>query len=139
MKVEPNVFGTTYTKVRILATSQESYCFDQNIKRIIRPVKESSPYSDLFSLAYKVFPSEKQNAMTVIVIPGGPGQTLLEKSPTEPYPLGVIPSSQFNIVYTEPRGAGCNQLADQDFPVDGLSTNEVALDIVEFPKKTVVF
>lgn len=120
-----NAYGTP-----VLVTSQVAYCHDQNVRRIIRPVQTANQKAGQFSFAYKMFSTAKTDAPTVVVIPGGPGQTLLEHNPSEAYPLGVVPPSDFNIVYTEPRGAGCNQLSVDDFPVQGLTTDEVALDIV---------
>jgi len=135
-----------FTAILLFATSAHSqgadytmnpadYCGNgvAKVQVSLYPGHEGSPK---FTLSYKYFGNGNPSSTTVIVLPGGPGDTLLNPavhSPTEAFPYGAVPTS-LNIIYTEPRGLGCNQLAQGDFPFDAFKTSYIASDILEIIK-----
>jgi pimeloyl-ACP methyl ester carboxylesterase len=109
------------------------YCKTENgVSKVNVPLYPGKSGSPTFPFSYKFFQSGDPKSPTVIVLPGGPGDTLLDPkvhSPTESFPYGAIPTT-FNIIYTEPRGLGCNQLAQGDFPADAFASAYSAADVV---------
>ena len=103
-----------------------SACTTPGISRIAVPVYPDRVFSPTYSYAFKVIPARHPGAPTVIVLPGGPGGTLLGHSPDEPYSTMALESDHFNVIYTDPRGAGCNQ---GNFSEDALTTPYLANDI----------
>jgi pimeloyl-ACP methyl ester carboxylesterase len=118
---------------RVLASQNVAdYCSARNgVQTVSVPLYPERPDSPSFPLAYKLFRSPDSNAPTIIVIPGGPGDTLLDHSPAETYPYGALTTEHFNILYTDPRGLGCNEPAGADFPADAYRTEYLANDVTQ--------
>ena len=104
------------------------------------PVRYDARTSARFPYAFKVFPSKRPNATTVIVLNGGPGATTMEHAPTaftadgQPnFPLGALTNERFHVVYTDQRGTGQNRsplLGD-----DAYSTDAIARDVLSIVKR----
>jgi pimeloyl-ACP methyl ester carboxylesterase len=99
------------------------------VRKISVPLYPDRSDSPVFTYSYKLFPSSTASAPTIVVLPGGPGGTLLDRNPNEAYADGAIPTNRFNIIYTDPRGAGCNQLSQGEFPSDSFRTEYLANDV----------
>ena len=113
-----------------------SYCNASDISKVDVPLNPQEQEAQTFALAYKRFAGTGNPETTVIVLPGGPGDTLLQHFPTESnYPYGAVSTDQFNIIYTEPRGLGCNQPAQGDFPESAFNMEFLANDIVAIIQK----
>ncbi|MBI5514018.1 MAG: hypothetical protein HY909_09645 [Deltaproteobacteria bacterium] len=65
-------------------------------------------------LAYRVFEPTTPARATVVVLPGGPGQALMEQAPSDPDSLGAVPTSGVRVVYLDTRGSGCNRYRESD-------------------------
>lgn len=109
-----------------------SYCLSSKVSHIDVPIYPDRNSSNTFSYAYQYIPSHRANAATVIVLPGGPGGTLIGSTSNQSYPTMALPSGWFNTIYTDPRGAGCNQ---NNFSTDALKTSYLAKDVVSLIKK----
>lgn len=106
--------------------AQQSPCFDiKTIKSVRVPWDPSKPKSPTFEYRFK---HEEINplAPTVIIIPGGPGQTSI--SNVDQWPLGAVPAN-FNRVLTDPRSLGCNYVAETQALVPYLKTEFVVNDL----------
>lgn len=132
MRLPLNSIAVILFFVSASASSREqvnliSNCSSPAISKISVPIYPDRSASETFQYHYKYIPANHRNATTIIVLPGGPGATLLQHSPDEPYSTMAIKSGWFNVIYTDPRGAGCNQY---NFPSDALKTSYLANDVV---------
>jgi pimeloyl-ACP methyl ester carboxylesterase len=109
-------------------TAPLSPCLSQAVRRIKVPVFPDQSQSSQFSYAFQVYPSADPTATTIVVLPGGPGGTLLDHSPAELYATGAIPAQFFNLVYIDPRGSGCND--SLALPTRSLKSHYSARDVV---------
>ncbi|HKS07312.1 MAG TPA: alpha/beta fold hydrolase [Gemmatimonadaceae bacterium] len=82
-----------------------------------------------FDFKYRYIPSRADSlrAPTIIVLPGGPGQAGIP-NPEGAFPLGAIPAD-YNRIYTDPRGAGCNAAVAQTDST-ALRTDFLARDVL---------
>jgi pimeloyl-ACP methyl ester carboxylesterase len=118
-------------------TIELPHCNDAQTQRLSVPLRHGEPDGPTFSYAYKLFPRQDgQPATTAIVLNGGPGATLLDYAPDDTgpggapaFPLGAITTAEFDVVYTDQRGSGCNQL-EGGFAPDALTTEEIARDVL---------
>ncbi len=95
------------------AWSKSEACESKHIKKIARP-----------TFSYSFFHvAADEGSPTVLFIPGGPGQTSIDNKGVE------IPLS-FGIIYTDPRGVGCNEVDSTKTPDEFYTTQNVASDIV---------
>ncbi len=69
----------------------------------------------------------------VVVVPGGPGGDIMRSSARDAYPLGAVPSADFDVIYTDARGSGCNAVADADLAPETADAvfraEEVGMDV----------
>ncbi|MDQ3339437.1 MAG: alpha/beta hydrolase [Myxococcota bacterium] len=101
-------------------------CTTREVRRIERPVIPGASKSKKFSYAFRVSPGTDPNAPTVIFLPGGPGQTSIEMARED---LAVPP--RYTVVFTDPRGVGCNAPArGEQFPDDFFTSANLASDVV---------
>jgi pimeloyl-ACP methyl ester carboxylesterase len=112
-----------------------AHCWGANVIRASLPLYPTRATSPRFSYAFKYFPTTNRSATTVIVLNGGPGATLMDTTPYAPYALGAVPAAQFNIVFTDQRGSGCNVLPRGEFPEDALSTGAIAADVLSIVRR----
>ncbi len=101
-------------------------CMDiKTIRTVKVPWDPSRPKSPKFEYSFK-YELINPLAPTVVVIPGGPGQTSIiggDKSV-----MGAIPAN-FNKLYTDPRSQGCNYVVESQVLVPYLKTEYVVNDI----------
>lgn len=99
-------------------------CPSDSIFQIQRPFSHESLATFTYSYRYRCV---DPNYPTVIVIPGGPGQTSIHR------PSGFIDSA--NMIFTDPRGAGKNKIFwDDGGSENDLSTESIADDIIAIIK-----
>jgi len=104
-------------------------CAGPDIKSMSRPYYPESEKSPTFTYRYKYLrtTSKRLNPPTLILIPGGPGETMIEDSvsmPPEDIKYG-------NVVLIDPRGIGCNKpKGSTTFPDKFYSSRFHALDIL---------
>jgi pimeloyl-ACP methyl ester carboxylesterase len=87
------------------AVAEIAGCNGNDIYRVPVPVDYSDPAGPTFDLALRVRPGVTHGTPLVIVLPGGPGATLIREDPD--VRSGGIPET-YSVVLTDPRGAGCN-------------------------------
>lgn len=73
---------------------------------------------------------EKGFKDTVIFLPGGPGGASMAWSHKQPDHF-----NNYNMIYIDPRGVGCNFFRENDFSLDLITTEQTAFDIAEVIKK----
>ena len=94
-----------------------------NVALIPTPVSYRDPSQGTWQQSIQVVLASAQPTTTVIILPGGPGDTTI--SPTLAFRYLDMPAS-WNTVLTDPRGAGCNVGP----PLSTFSTDTLARDIV---------
>jgi len=106
-------------------SSEEDPCKNKSVRRFTAPIFPEKTNSPSFSFAVKIHQrSTVPNAPTVVLIPGGPGETSMDSDGSE-FP------SFLNVVYTDPRGLGCNKFPSNLTPnSDFFSTSQLASDIL---------
>lgn len=104
-------------------------CAGAQIRAIDAPVRYDRTESRTFDYKYRYIPARADSltAATVIVLPGGPGQAGIPNAEGL-FPLGAIPP-QYNRVYTDPRGAGCNAVV-AEIDSTALRTDFLARDVI---------
>ena len=105
-------------------------CDLTGIRSVVVPFDEDDPGGQTIELRYRVFPSSRVGAPTVVVVPGGPGGSIMRKDPKDSFALGAIPSDLFTVIYTDARGSGCNAYSDVSAPERGYTIRAVARDIL---------
>lgn len=106
-------------------------CATSEVRRIERPVIPGASKSKKFSYAFRVSPGTDPNAPTVIYLPGGPGQTSIEGAREN---LSV--PARYTVVFTDPRGVGCNAPAQgEQFPDEFFTSANLASDVVAIVKE----
>jgi pimeloyl-ACP methyl ester carboxylesterase len=86
-------------------------------------------------LHYRVFPGRQPGAPTVVVLPGGPGDPIMQKSPSDVFALGAVPDD-YTVIYVDPRGVGCNTFPPLEQPDETVFTTEnLARDAVAIIEK----
>lgn len=103
----------------------------QNIVTIPTPVSYRDSSLGTWQQSIQVILGDARPTTTVFVLPGGPGNTAISATPPVRY-LGM-PAS-WNVVLTDPRGAGCNVGP----PASTFSTDTLARDILTVIKATEV-
>ena len=108
------------------ATSVALPDFCSSAKVIDRPFIANASPVQRFKYRYKIV-SKSQDLPTIVYLPGGPGDTSLWLADNASTFKEFFPDG-FNVMLTEPRGVGCNQLPDV-IPDGTLATREIAADI----------
>src|SRR5262245_57160886 len=68
-----------------------THCLSPGVYKISLPIYSDQEQSPRFTYSYRRFAASVETKTTVIILPGGPGDTLLEHSPTErKYPYGAV-------------------------------------------------
>lgn len=114
----------------MLVSAQGNPCLDIKTMRTVKvPWDYTKPKSPTFEYRFKY---EVVNPLspTVIIIPGGPGQTSIVNSGviSAQWPMGAVPTN-YNKIYTDPRSLGCNYIAESSSLVPYLKTDFVVNDI----------
>jgi hypothetical protein len=109
-----------------VADDLPALCRSSEIVRISRPVDSDDPSGDTFAYGYRFKPPTDRSAPVLVYMPGGPGQSSIDNPPM------FVPEG-WGYLATDPRGVGCNRLAD--LPSPGLSgrlfsTREIASDTI---------
>lgn len=105
--------------------AQQNPCLDiKTIRTVKVPWDPSKPKSPSFEFRFK-YEIVNPLAPTVVVIPGGPGQTSIAANGQ---PLGSIPAG-YNKIYTDPRSQGCNYAIESTVLAPYLKTEYVVNDI----------
>jgi pimeloyl-ACP methyl ester carboxylesterase len=106
-------------------------CELEGVRTIEVPAVYGRSGSSRLAYRYRVFPSERAGAPTVVVVPGGPGGDIMRHSPSDPLALGAIPRSHFNVIYTDARGSGCNSYPElPEAAADVFRTEHLARDLL---------
>lgn len=107
--------------------AQQNPCLDiKTIRSVTVPWNPTKPNSPKFSYRFK-YEIVNPLAPTVVVIPGGPGQTSISTT-TGQWGLGAIPTG-YNKIYTDPRSLGCNYAIESNVLAQYLKTEYVVNDI----------
>jgi pimeloyl-ACP methyl ester carboxylesterase len=102
-------------------------CQAKGVVTLMRPVDPDQAGSPSFPFRFRVI-GARADLPTVILIPGGPGQTTMQKDPQSFFPPGMLDS--INLVLTDPRGAGCNAPEGAPFPDNFYRSTHVAGDVL---------
>lgn len=98
-------------------------CSSSEIVRIERPVYGGDSNDD-FAYGFRFKAPTTPGAPTIVYLPGGPGQSSMA-TPPEFVPEG------WGYLMTDPRGVGCNRLAQLPVkPGDFFSTEQLANDVI---------
>lgn len=109
-----------------LAHAQQNPCSDVKTIRTVKvPWDPNKPKSPTFEYRFK-YEVVNPLAPTVVIIPGGPGQTSIITK--DQWPLGAVPAN-FNKIYFDPRSLGCNYAIESQALVPYLKTEYVVNDI----------
>lgn len=94
------------------ATAWESNvaCDYPGVRSVDAPAT-ADPNGPRIRFRYRAFEASP-TAPWVFVVPGGPGQSLIAEDASSNFALGAVPTAQFNIVYVDARGSGCNVFPD---------------------------
>lgn len=101
-------------------------CEDGNIVQFQRPLYPDKVDSPTFPYKFRYVKGSNLNAPTVVFLPGGPGATsITERDVTLP--------SDLSVVWTDPRGVGCNNTdpVRHANSLEIFSTDYLALDVLE--------
>tara|TARA_B110001454_G_C12723212_1_gene435872 strand:- start:14985 stop:16211 length:1227 start_codon:yes stop_codon:yes gene_type:complete len=101
-------------------------CFGPQIRAINLPLIYGKPDTSVYM--YKRVQGTNPTYPTVIVLPGGPGQSSIQQSGF--FPMGAIPK-EYSRILTDPRGAGCNSNFKNVF---SYNTQTLAADILQIIK-----
>ena len=99
-------------------------CTTDEIRSIERPLSSETQASPTFAYQFRYRAPASSDQPTLIFLPGGPGQASIG-TPSESF----VPAG-FGLVQTDPRGVGCNELADVGEPLAFYQTDELAADVV---------
>src|SRR5262249_55735615 len=92
-----------------LAPKLPAQCTGPEVFRIERPIAASDPSRGTFSYGYRFKAPSAAGAPVLVYLPGGPGMTSTDTVP-EFLPKG------WGYLLTDPRGTGCNTLAQVPDP-----------------------
>lgn len=109
------------------AFAQGNPCGDIKTMRTVKvPWDPTKPKSPTFDYRFKY---ELVNPLspTVVILPGGPGQTSIY-APSTQWPMGAVPAN-YNKVYIDPRSLGCNYAIESKVLVPFLKTEFVVNDV----------
>lgn len=107
-----------------VAAMASSPCQQSDVESILLPIHSNEPAST-FNYSYRVLKSSQPGAITVIYIPGGPGDNSIGTSDPRPSP-------DYNLILTDPRGGGCN--TDSRFQSADITGDAISSDIVRLIK-----
>lgn len=101
-------------------------CTDvDGIHHVVRPLYPDDPASPTFQYAVRLEAGTDPSLPVVIYVPGGPGGTsIADGRDTLPIP------AELSVLYTEPRGVGCNRVETIDDPAGFFGTERFADDIL---------
>jgi pimeloyl-ACP methyl ester carboxylesterase len=125
--IAAGVGGLTFLATALFDTAQAG-CAGPGIDHLRVPVDYHAADRQTFELSYRLRPGITADAPLVIVVPGGPGGTLIHDDVH--VSSGGIPAD-FGVVLTDQRGAGCNDdpalNADGDFSSEFLARDLLAI------------
>ncbi|MBN9509811.1 MAG: alpha/beta fold hydrolase [Alphaproteobacteria bacterium] len=111
-----------------IARADNRACAAPDVRHVAVPLDYARPQGGQFDLAYRLRPGSGAVRPLVIVIPGGPGGTLIREDRN--VLSGGIPDD-VPVVLTDPRGAGCNDdprlTEDRDFTSEWLARDLLAI------------
>jgi pimeloyl-ACP methyl ester carboxylesterase len=113
------------------AVRPSAQCDLPGVRSVAVPMDYAAPERRL-ELRYRFFPSARPDARTIVVVPGGPGEAIMQSSPSGSFPLGAISSDRFNVIYADARGSGCNVYPTTASPTYSLEA--VARDVLAVVK-----
>lgn len=125
LKTVSKIFSC-WTILALIPAIGNAACPGDEILQVQRPVEEGSVVTFGYKFRYKCV---DPNLPTVIVIPGGPGSTSIERSDNN-----LIPNA--NTIFTDPRGTGENKSFWASKTTDKrVTTEDVASDVISIVKK----
>ncbi len=84
-------------------------CDGADVVSVIRPMDPVASVSERFLYSGRLIPGTDPSLPTVVFVPGGPGQT---STGTDRATFQVPP--EYTVLFTDPRGVGCNGLVPDD-------------------------
>jgi pimeloyl-ACP methyl ester carboxylesterase len=112
-----------------------SYCSGEDISSLTLPWYWERTESPTFPYRYQLKTAADPAAPVIVALPGGPGGTSINDRPVDATDstyasIGAIPA-HYSVVFTDPRGSGCNASTGSEFPLDFFSTDYLARDVLE--------
>ena len=126
--------GLSFCGHLAISSDLPAECTTSDIQKISLPVYPNRPDSFHFDYRFQFVHAASIDAPTVIFIPGGPGETSIGNTSVLPQRaqgllfLGL--PDGMNMIFTDPRTAGCNGGDASIFPDDSLRTETLASDIL---------
>ena len=77
--------------------------------------------------------SESPDALTIIHLPGGPGQSSIELADVMATNMGM--PKEANLIFTDPRTVGCNEQTDDVIPDEAITSQTLAHDVMTMIKE----
>jgi pimeloyl-ACP methyl ester carboxylesterase len=109
-----------------LASTLPDYCSGPEIVRIPRPASSADAHAKTFEYGFRYKAPSAPNAPVVVFLPGGPGQGSMDSG------AEFVPA-EWGYLMTDPRGVGCNTLANVPTGEDAarfFQTAELTNDVV---------
>lgn len=110
--------------------SLPTWCNGPTVSTLSAPIFPHDPAEGTYLYHFQRVKAKVQPAVTtLIIIPGGPGGTLMSKS--LPQDLSYNFPENWDVIVTDPRGAGCNVADFTGVDNDALRSDYIAADILE--------
>lgn len=126
------ILGTPFVSLAAHAPFDPT-CLLSTVQKIPISIYPKQTNSPVYSLSYQYYPPLKKGLPTVIVVPGGPGVGLILdwKSPELREALNELGvPKDYGLIFSEPRGVGCNEADEATIPTDSLTTENLAYDLL---------
>ncbi len=112
-------------------------CNDPNIHVLSMPIFADRSNSQVFDYRFQWINKSIDKSMpTIIFLPGGPGGTSMDFYPALPGTEVTISElilglpKNYSVIFTDPRGSGCNRDVDAELPEKAFTTQYLANDIL---------
>jgi pimeloyl-ACP methyl ester carboxylesterase len=107
--------------------SQYDACDRSDIGHLSRPLYPGHSDSREFIYSYRLRKGKDPSAPTIIYLPGGPGAYSIPLSDYASVLYGI--PDAYDVIFTDPRGRGCNEDLSEDVSPNAFSTENLASDV----------
>lgn len=111
------------SKVGISYATDTISCFDAGVNTIDVPIFPKATDSPKFPLKFREVKGHSSSDMKILFLGGGPGQATVSSPPEF--------ADDFDKIFVDLRGFGCNKLPQQSKNITGISTENAVNDLVQ--------